>query len=131
MTCLYAMRRANGDWYALDDQGSLRVPVFKSKRDSMVARSRDYGMECFRPVLLDALAFENVTTTDQGRACFWLVDDPAGKISRASRMDSAELGSLINQQARGVEYKESPNDLVVRTMRKDIAPLEIQVSQLS
>jgi hypothetical protein len=125
------MRRANGDWYAVDDQGSLRVPVFKSKRDAMVARSRDHGMECFRPVLLDAIAFENLTTTDRGRACFWLVDEPADKISRARRMDSVELGSIIDHQARGVEYKESPNDLVMRTMRNDIAPLEIQVSQLS
>ena len=73
MIRLFAMRRANGDWYALDDEGSWRVPVFKNMRDAMVARSRDAGMECFRPVELDAIAFENLTTT-RSRKGMLLVD---------------------------------------------------------
>ena len=95
MKILFAMRRANGDWFALDDQGSLRVPVFHSSRDAMVARRRDTGMECFRPVALDASALKNLTTTDEGRATFWLVGDPLRNISRARRLNRIELKAFI------------------------------------
>lgn len=128
MICLYAMRRANGDWYALDDQGSWRVPVFKSDRDAMMARSRDSGMECFRPVVLDAMAFENLTTTDEGKACFWLVDEPE-KISRGRRLNTGELAVFMSSQAS--VNKESANDLARRAMRNDIAALEGQVPETS
>ena len=60
MKTLFAMRRANGDWFALDDQGGFRVPVFHSGGAAMVARSRESGMECFRPVALDAAALKNL-----------------------------------------------------------------------
>jgi hypothetical protein len=96
MKTLFAMRRANGDWFALDDQGSFRVPVFNTSGEAMVARSRDTGMECFRPVPLDTAAFENLTTTDEGKACFWLVADPLRKLSLGQPLDSKQLGQLIN-----------------------------------
>jgi hypothetical protein len=132
MTSLYAMRRANGDWYALDDKGIARVPVFRSSRDAILARSRDSGMECFRPVVLDQTALENLTTTDQGDECFWLVDDPTMKLSRGRRIDSAELVRLISNRGEvAAEMRRSANDLVVRSMRNDIATLENKVPELS
>jgi hypothetical protein len=94
MNTFYAMQRANGDWYALDDDGKFRVPVFGSSKDAMIARSRDAGMECFRPVALEQIAYDNLTTTDQGKACFWLVDNPAIKLSRGRRIDTAQLAGL-------------------------------------
>ena len=96
MKSLFAMRRANGDWFALDDQGSFRVPVFHSKSEAMVARSRDTGMECFRPVVLDAAAFKNLTTTDEGKACFWLVADPLMKLSHGFPLDRKQLEQLMS-----------------------------------
>ena len=96
MKTLFAMRRANGDWFALDDQGSFRVPVFRSTGDAMVARSRETGMECFRPVVLDAAAFENLTTTDEGKACFWLVTDPLMKLNRGRALDSRQLEQIMS-----------------------------------
>ena len=96
MKPIYAMRRANGDWYALDDQGSFRVPVFRSSREAMVARSRDSGMECFRPVVLDEVAFENLTTTDEGTACFWFVDNPLIKLSRGRPLNQAQLALIMS-----------------------------------
>jgi len=39
MSSLYAMRRANGDWFALDDSGRFRVPVFSSQRGGMLTRA--------------------------------------------------------------------------------------------
>jgi hypothetical protein len=91
MKTLFAMRRANGDWFALDDQGSFRVPVFHSTGDAMLARSFDTGMECFRPVALDDAAFKNLTTTDEGKGCYWLVADPLLKLSRGRSLDRKQL----------------------------------------
>ena len=95
MKTLFAMRRANGDWFALDDQGSFRVPVFQSSGQAMLARSRETGMECFRPVALDAAAFRNLTTTDEGKACFWLVADPLMKLSLGRPLDRKQLEQLM------------------------------------
>ena len=95
MKTLFGMRRANGDWFALDDQGAFRVPLFQSSGDAMLARSRETGMECFRPVLLDAPAFENLTTTDEGKACFWLVADPLRNLSRGRAFDRQQLLRFI------------------------------------
>lgn len=95
MKTLFAMQRANGDWFALDDQGSFRVPVFHSSREAMLARSRDTGMECFRPVVLDAVALKNLTTTDEGKACFWLVADPLMKLSRGVPLDRKQFEQFM------------------------------------
>ena len=99
MKTLFAMRRANGDWFALDDQGSFRVPVFHSSGDAMLARSRDPGMECFKPVVLDTAAFLNLTTTDEGKACFWLVADPLMKLSRGRALDRQQLEQFMGNGA--------------------------------
>ncbi len=95
MKTLFALRRANGDWFALDDEGLFRVPVFHSSGAAMVARSRDAGMECFRPVLLDAAAFKNLTTTDEGQACFWLIADPLMNLSRGRSLNRTELEQFM------------------------------------
>lgn len=95
MKTFFAMRRANGDWYALDDQGRFRVPVFHSSGDAMLARTRDPGMACFRPVLLDQIAFKNLTTTDAGKASFWLVEDPLRKLSLGRPLDHVELAGIM------------------------------------
>lgn len=95
MKTLFAMRRANGDWFALDDRGSFRVPVFQSSGEAMLARSRETGMECFRPVALDAVAFKNLTTTDEGKARFWLIADPLMKLSRGRSLDGQQLEQFM------------------------------------
>jgi hypothetical protein len=95
MTSLFAMRRANGDWFALDDNGNFRVPVFHNSAAAMVARSRETGMECFRPVLLDELAFKNLTTTDSGKASFWLIEDPLMKLNRGRALNHQELAGVM------------------------------------
>jgi hypothetical protein len=96
MKTLFAMRRANGDWFALDDRGSFRVPVFHSSGDAMVARSRDSGMECFKPVLLDVAALTNLTTTDESKACFWLITDPLMKLNRGRAFDRHQLEDFMS-----------------------------------
>jgi len=101
MNTLFALRRANGDWFALDDEGLFRVPVFRSSNAAMVARSRDYGMACFRPVALDETAFQNLTTTDEGKACFWLIDDPLMNLNRGHALDRQGLEQIVNSGTVG------------------------------
>jgi hypothetical protein len=95
MKSLFAMRRANGDWFALDDKGSFRVPVFHSSGAAMTARMQDSGMECFRPVVIDEAAFKNLTTTNDGAASFWLVTDPLMKLSRGRALGHRELEAVL------------------------------------
>ena len=98
MKNLFAMRRANGDWFALDDKGSFRVPIFHSSGAAMTARMQEPGMECFRPVIVDEAAFANLTTTDDGKASFWLVADPLMKLSRGRALDHRELYAVMNER---------------------------------
>lgn len=102
MNKFFAMRRANGDWFALDDEGLFRVPIFHSSGAAMVARSRDSGMECFRPAALDEAALKNLTATDEGRACFWLVEDPLRSLSHGSPLDHQQLRQVMQNG----EYKQ-------------------------
>lgn len=99
MSGFYAMRRANGDWFALDDHGGFRVPVFHSNSDAMMARSRDSGMECFRPAVFDMGAITDLTTRDGGAVCFWLVDNPSIKPSHGRPLDHAQLAVMLREMA--------------------------------
>ena len=92
------MRRANKDWFALDDNGSFRVPIFHSSSAAMTARRRDPGMECFRPVLLDEPAFTDLTMTDGGKASFWLITDPLLRLSKGRSLDHQQLGALLRER---------------------------------
>ena len=92
MSQLYAMRRANGDWFALDDNGAFRVPVFRSHGDAMQARAFNVEMLVFSPVLLGSVALEDLTRENvAGPAQFWLVDEAAVNLKRGHRIDGAQL----------------------------------------
>jgi len=95
MNSFYAMRRANGDWFAVDDDGHLRMPIFRSSNEAMIARSRDSGMECFRPVAFDAHALEKLRKTEGDTASFFVVADPARKLNHGLRLGSTELAALM------------------------------------
>ena len=91
----YAMRRANGDWFAIDDNGHLRMLVFKSSRGAMLARSNDAGMECFRPVAFDLRALEELKRTDRQAGSFLIVADPSRHPKHGIRTDYAGLASIM------------------------------------
>ena len=99
MSSLYAMQRANGDWFALDDRSGFRVPIFHSNSHAMMARSRDSGMECFRPAVFDQGAIKGLTTRDGETVCFWLVDNPLIKLSRGRPLDQTQLTVLLREMA--------------------------------
>ena len=96
MGSLYAMRRANGDWFALDDGGRLRVPVFHSSYDGMAARAGHWGMILFKPVALDEHTLGDLTRTEgAAEASFWLVDNPFINLERGQSLDHAHLAALV------------------------------------
>lgn len=95
MKYFYGMRRANGDWFAVDDHGQVRMPIFKSSDDAMIARSRDNAMECFRPVAFDTRALEELRRTDGATASFLIVADPSRNLKYGLRQTLTELGPLL------------------------------------
>jgi hypothetical protein len=95
MKTFYAMRRANGDWYAVADKGNLRLPIFNSSSDAMTARSRDSGMECFRPVMFDVRALEELRRTDGHSASFLMITDPSRHLKHGLRLGFTELTPLM------------------------------------
>ena len=100
MNCLYAMQRANGDWFALDDHGRLRVPVFRSHSEAMEARALNLGMLLFKPVVFDERALDDLAPTKaEGGAGYWLVNDPSIKLKRSRPLEHAQLALLIRGSA--------------------------------
>lgn len=100
MKSFYGMRRANGDWFAVDDDGQLRMLIFKSSGDAMIARSRDSGMECFRPVAFDVSALERLKRTDSATASFLIVGDPSRNMKYGLRQTFADLTPLMADLAK-------------------------------
>lgn len=96
MSELYAMQRANGDWFALDDHGRFRVPVFRSAEHAGIARLRHSEMECFRPVMLDARTLQELVG-DGNDACFWLVNNPLLNLKRSQPVESAQFVLLVDE----------------------------------
>ncbi len=95
---IFAMQRANGDWFALDHDGRLRVPLFHSSQDAMIARLRNFGLLVFKPVLLDARFLkEIVPLPGEDEVDFCMVDDPFASLSRGSPMRRTQLALLIRR----------------------------------
>jgi hypothetical protein len=98
---LWAMQRANGDWFALDDQGAFRVPVFQSNRDAMQARAFNVEMLVFHPVTVDETALKDLGRANgSGPSHFWLVDHEAVNLKRGHRIEHAQLATLVGEPGR-------------------------------
>jgi hypothetical protein len=96
MSDIFAMQRANGDWYALDDHGRLRVPLFHSSHDAMIARLRNFGLLLFKPVVLDARFLKKtVPLPGEDEVDFCMVDDPFARLNNGSNIERVELALLI------------------------------------
>jgi hypothetical protein len=109
MSDLYAMRRANGDCFAIEGRGRVRVPLFRNTQAALMARLRNFGMLLFRPVVLDAqLLKEIVTVGSESEVDFCLVNDPFASLELGSPIERAELGLLINEG----HTKPFPGDLI-------------------
>jgi hypothetical protein len=94
------MQRANGDWFALDDDGAFRVPLFQNFNEAMSARQSGSRMLLFKPVALDAKAVRALAPkTGDAPMHFWLVDSPAANLKRGLRVEHDQLMSQMNSKA--------------------------------
>lgn len=94
---IYAMRRANGDWFALEGHGRRSVPLFLSSHDAMMSRLRNFGMLLFEPVALDAQLLNEVAPPGAGsNVDFCLVNDPFASLTRGSHLNQAQVALLMN-----------------------------------
>jgi hypothetical protein len=97
MSEIFAMQRANGDWFALDHHGRLRVPLFRSTHDAMMARLRNFGLLLFKPVVLDARFLEEIVPLPgEDQVDFCMVDNPFASLNRGSTVGCPELALLIH-----------------------------------
>jgi hypothetical protein len=93
---IYAMQRANGDVFALDNKGRFSVPLFHSSQDAMTARIRNGDMLLFKPVALDArLLRELESKGGQNTVDLLLVKDPLRSLKRGDFVDHAELVLIV------------------------------------
>ena len=100
MSSLYAMQRANGDWFALEERGRFRVPLFSSHWGGMRARVGHWGMRLFKPVALDGRLLEELVPSDGVTATdFWLVEAPFTSLKRGRLIDRAQLSALVREAA--------------------------------
>lgn len=98
MSSIYAMQRANGDWFALKERAKLRVPVFSSNREAMQARAFNVEMLVFKPVLLDERALKDLEPTDgQSPSYFWLVEKASTSMKRGVALTHLELAELSRE----------------------------------
>src|SRR5215210_6344512 len=96
MSSLFAMRRANGDWFALDERGRFRVPLFSSRQGGLMARVSNWGLRLFKPVPLDRRTLGELVPADGvSETDFWLVDDPFTSLNRGRSIDRAQLSLLM------------------------------------
>jgi hypothetical protein len=93
---MYAMQRANGDWFALNQREGFRVPIFSSNREAMQARAFNVEMLVFKPVLVDERALKDLAPVNgQPTAHFWLVNDACVNMKRGVALEHSELAVLI------------------------------------
>jgi hypothetical protein len=98
MSDIFAMQRANGDWFALDDHGRLRVPLFNSSHDAMIARLHNFGLLLFKPVVLDTLFLkEIVPLRGEDEVNFCMVDDPFASLNSGNPIGHAEVALLLRR----------------------------------
>jgi hypothetical protein len=98
MRGMYAMRRANGDWFAFEEHGLLRVPVFSSSHAAMQARAYNWGMLLFKPVIFDERALNQLAPIGvETGVHFWLADGSSTRSGRGRLIDHAQLVLLMHE----------------------------------
>ncbi len=109
----YGMRRANGDWFAVEVRGESRVPVFGSLNGAWRARAKNPELALFSPALLDELALDDFATARGGRPVGFLVvdeDDPSATLTRGRALGFEQFAILAGAnrltEPRGLEPQQ-------------------------
>lgn len=123
MSYLYAMQRANGDVFALDDHGRFRVPVFHSIKDGLMARLNNFEMLLFKPVELDACLLNEIapvgTASDTD---LWLVNKPLINLNRGRVLQPAQLVAAVGtriKQKSGLAPSSTDETAILKTSSND------------
>ena len=98
MSSLYAMRRANGDWFSFEDDGKLFVPVFQTTHDAFMARLRTVEMLVFSPTALTAQLLNQILD-EQTALQFCMISNPFASLKRGVSLQQAQVLSLITTDA--------------------------------
>jgi hypothetical protein len=98
MSNLYAMQRANGDWFSFEDDGKLFVPVFHTAHDAFMARLRTVEMLVFSPAALTAQLLNEIVEGETALQ-FCMISNPFASLKRGVSLQHAELLSLIANEA--------------------------------
>jgi hypothetical protein len=91
------MRRANGDWFAIEMESQSRVLVFRSLGAAWRARAKNPELTLFWPAPVDDGALVRFATANDGRpASFWLIDeeDPSADLRRGHPLEYMQLATL-------------------------------------
>lgn len=97
MSAIYAMQRANGDWFALEQREGFRVPVFSSHSEAMQTRAFNVEMLVFKPALIDERALKDLVPAAGQRAThFWLVNDSCVNMKQGVALQHSQLAGLIH-----------------------------------
>jgi len=111
MSAIYAMQRANGDWFALEQRDGFRVPVFSSHHEAMQTRAFNVEMLVFKPVLIDEPGLKDLVPAAGQRATrFWLVKDACVNMKRGVSLDHAQLAGLIHGEPGNPLEAQGVND---------------------
>ena len=94
---IYAMRSANGDWFAHEVNGRLNLPLFHTVHDAFMSRLRNLGMMLFQPVTFNARMLEQLDSKGGGdNVDFYLIDDPFVSLKYGQLLAREQLASLIS-----------------------------------
>jgi hypothetical protein len=93
----FGMRRANGDWFAMEALDQRRVLVFRSLVGAWRARAKNPELMLFWPAPVDERALAEFAAANDGRpVSFWLVDeeDPAADLQQGHPLEYTQLATL-------------------------------------
>ena len=110
MSKVYGMQRANGDWFALEDRQTFRVPLFRSRNEAMEARAFNPEMLLFKPMILSSLALKALAAEENGDAAhYWLVDEAQVNLKRGHRLQYGQLALLCHDAPARLNGSASDN----------------------
>ena len=90
------MRRANGDWFAFDVGGRLRVPLFQGREAAVHSRLRNSEMLLFKPVELDPqLLKEMFPVGDASQIDFCVIGDPSRSLKKGIVIEHAKVTEQV------------------------------------
>ena len=93
---IYAMQRANGDYFSEDIKGRQQVPLFHSVHAALMSRLRNFGMLLFKPVTFDARLLKQFELKSGGaNVDFCIIEDPFLSLQHGHLIKRSQLSELM------------------------------------